>query len=98
MKAKGILEECRLRTEELRREIIGLRKEKETYLARFRGLAEAQISFIDTHESDFEDLDKRLVDIVDTVVTGTAAPTESKTMTSVRAASVASRTPALETS
>ncbi len=69
MKAKGILEECRLRTEELRREIVGLRKEKETYLARFRGLAEAQINFIDTHESDFEDLDKRLVDIVDNVVT-----------------------------
>jgi len=69
LKAKGILEECRLRTEELRREIIGLRKEKETYLARFRGLAEAQINFIDTHESDFEDLDKRLVDIVDNVVT-----------------------------
>lgn len=69
MKAKGILEECRLRTEELRREIVGLRKEKETYLARFRGLAEAQIRFIDTHESDFEDLDKRLVDIVDNVVT-----------------------------
>ncbi len=71
LKAKSILEECRLRTEELRREIIGLRKEKDTYLARFRGLAEAQITFIDTHESDFEDLDKRLVDIVDTVVTST---------------------------
>ncbi len=70
MKAKGILEECRLRTEELRREIVGLRKEKETYLARFRGLAEAQIGFIDAHESDFEDLDRRLVDIVDNVVTG----------------------------
>ena len=27
MKAKGIMEECRLRTEELRREIMGLRKE-----------------------------------------------------------------------
>lgn len=72
--AKNILEECRLRTEELRREIVGLRKEKETYLARFRGLAEAQIKFIDTHESDFEDLDKRLVDIVDTVMTSVTAP------------------------
>ncbi len=69
LKARGVLEECRLRTEELRREIVGFRKEKETYLARFRGLAEAQISFIDTHESDFDDLDKRLVDIVDNVVT-----------------------------
>lgn len=71
MKARGVLEECRLRTEELRREINGLRKEKETYLARFRLLAEAQIQFIDTHRSDFEDLDRRLTDIVDTVVTRT---------------------------
>jgi len=71
LKAKQILEECRLRTEELRREIIGLRKEKETYLARFRGLAEAQIQFVDTHVSDFDDLDKRLVNIVDNVVTST---------------------------
>jgi cell division initiation protein len=76
MKARGVLEECRLRTEELRREINGLRKEKESYLARFRLLAEAQIQFIDTHRSDFEDLDRRLTDIVDTVVTrtGPAAP------------------------
>lgn len=73
LKAKGVLEECRLRTEELRREIMGLRKEKETYLARFRSLAEAQITFVDNHESDFEDLDRRLVDIVDSVVTSTAA-------------------------
>jgi len=77
MKARSVLEECRLRTEELRREITGLRKEKETYLGRFRSLAEAQIQFIDTHRSDFEDLDRRLTDIVDTVVTrtGPAAPT-----------------------
>jgi len=61
------LEECRIRTEELRREIVGLRKEKENYLGRFRSLAQAQIQFIDTHESDFEDLDKRLLDIVDNV-------------------------------
>ncbi len=73
LKAKTILEECRLRTEELRREINGLRKEKETYLARFRGLAQAQIKFIDTHESDFEDLDNRLVDIVDNVVISTTS-------------------------
>ena len=71
MKARGVLEECRLRTEELRREITGLRKEKETYLARFRSLAEAQVQFIDTHRSDFEDLDRRLTDIVDNVVTRT---------------------------
>ncbi|MDX2472772.1 MAG: DivIVA domain-containing protein, partial [Candidatus Krumholzibacteria bacterium] len=89
LKARGILEECRLRTEELRREIVGLRKEKETYLARFRGLAEAQISFIDTHESDFEDLDKRLVDIVDSVVSDTVAKAEAIGTAPVAAALVA---------
>ncbi len=93
MKAKGILEECRLRTEELRREIVGLRKEKETYLARFRGLAEAQINFIDTHESDFEDLDKRLVDIVDTVV----ADTNAKVAATAPVATAATMTAAVPT-
>jgi len=68
--AKGILEECRVRTEELRREIFGLRKEKENYLARFKGLAEAQINFIETHKDDFADLDQRLIDMVDSVVDG----------------------------
>ena len=68
LKARQILEECRLRTEELRREIMSLRKEKESYLGRFKSLAEAQIKFVETHESDFEDLDNRLTDIVDSVV------------------------------
>jgi cell division initiation protein len=77
-KAKSILEECRMRTEELRREIVGLRKEKETYLARFKGLAEAQIAFVETHKNDFADLDKRLVDMVDSVVDGTMASERDK--------------------
>jgi cell division initiation protein len=72
MKARGIMEECRMRTEELRREIVSLRKEKETYLARFKSLAEAQIQFVETHKSDFEDLDRRLVDIADSVMAGAA--------------------------
>ena len=63
--ARGILEECRVRTEELRRELISLRTEKETYLARFKGLAEAQISFIESHKDDFADLDQRLMDMAD---------------------------------
>jgi cell division initiation protein len=77
MQAHRILEECRLRTEELRREIIGLRKEKETYLGRFKTLAQAQIQFVETHESDFEDLDNRLTNIVDSVV-ATAGLTRRK--------------------
>lgn len=67
-KARGVMEECRMRTDELRRELIGLRREKETYLARFRSLAEAQVQFIDAHRTDFEDLDRRLGDIADAVV------------------------------
>jgi cell division initiation protein len=73
MKARQVLEECRLRTEELRRELVTLRKEKENYLARFKSLAEAQIQFVETHKSDFEDMDRRLVDIADTVVAGNDA-------------------------
>ncbi len=79
--AKGILEECRVRTEELRRELISLRKEKETYLARFKGLAEAQITFIESHKDDFADLDRRLIDMADSVV-DSGIQTE-KTTTSV---------------
>lgn len=80
MKARQVLEECRLRTEELRREIMSLRKEKESYLGRFKSLAEAQIKFVDTHENDFEDLDKRLTSIVDSVV-ATAGQTRRKSDT-----------------
>ena len=68
LKAKSILEECRTRTEELRREMVSLRQEKETYLARFKTLAEAQIKFIDTHKDDFADLDARLIQMADTVI------------------------------
>ena len=91
MKAKGVLEECRMRTEELRREIVGLRKEKETYLARFHGLAEAQIRFVETHKTDFEDLDNRLVDIVDNVVSGA---TDRRTAATQRPAAPKAAAPA----
>lgn len=74
LKARQILEECRTRTEELRRELVGLRKEKETYLARFKSLAEAQINFIETHRNDFQDLDKRLISMVDAVLEGVGEP------------------------
>ncbi len=66
--AQEIVSDCRRRTEELRREIISLQREKTNYLARFRSLAQAQIQFVDTHESDFENVDHRVPDIADTVV------------------------------
>lgn len=74
LKARGVLEESRLRTEELRRELTGLRQEKETYLARFRALAESQIQFVDAHRADFEDFDRRLTDIVDVVAARSGPP------------------------
>ena len=36
------------------------------------GPSVAQIQFVETHKNDFEDLDRRLVDIVDSVVAGAA--------------------------
>lgn len=75
LQSKRILEECRVRTEELRRELNGLRKEKEAYLARFKVLAETQIQFVENHRSDFDDLDKRLIDMVDTAIEGMGART-----------------------
>ncbi|HPF69413.1 MAG TPA: DivIVA domain-containing protein [Candidatus Krumholzibacteria bacterium] len=68
LKARQILEECRVRTEEMRREMGNLRKEKENYLARFKSLAEAQIQFIENHRQDFKDIDRRIIDMVDTVM------------------------------
>ena len=73
LQAKRILEECRIRTEELRSELTGLRKEKETYLARFKSLAETQIQFVEAHRHDFDDVDKRLVGMVDEVIAGLGA-------------------------
>jgi cell division initiation protein len=77
LKARQVLEECRLRTEELRREMVNLRKEKENYLARFKSLAEAQIQFIETHRQDFKELDGRLVAMVDAVIDGVGGPAPS---------------------
>ncbi|MBU8870775.1 MAG: DivIVA domain-containing protein [Gemmatimonadales bacterium] len=67
LQAKQIMQECRLRTEGFRRELEGLRKEKENYLGRFKSLAESQIQFIESHRADFKDLDDRLTGIVDSV-------------------------------
>ena len=70
LKARQVLEECRVRTEELRREIAGLRQEKQAYLGRYRALALAQIQFVDAHQADFEEVDRRLLEIVDSVLGG----------------------------
>lgn len=78
--AQRVLDEARTRTEEMRREILSLYNEKESYLARFRGLAEAQISFIDSHNRDFEDLDRQLMRkaeaFVETAVAAAARSTD----------------------
>ncbi len=76
-KAEAIMAECRARTEELRRDILMLRKEKETYLARFRSLAQAQLQFVDSHEQDFAGLDQRLLEMADAAVGTMTMPTDT---------------------
>ena len=91
--SKGILEECRVRTEELRRELVSLRTEKETYLARFKGLAEAQVTFIETHKDDFADLDQRLIDMADSVIESGVAHTRATGPAPERTTTTVSSTP-----
>lgn len=96
LKARQVLEECRVRTEELRREIAGLRQEKQAYLGRYRALAQAQIQFVDAHQADFEVVDRRLLEIVDSVLGGlpqSTAPTVPTTQ-AAPASSVAPAAPA----
>lgn len=61
-KAQETLAEGRARLEDLRREALTVHREKETFLARFRSLAEAQIQFCESHRNDFRDLDGRLLE------------------------------------
>jgi cell division initiation protein len=87
LKARNIMEECRLSTVELRREIMALRQEKDNYLARFESLATAQIQFITNHKSDFEDVDNRLVELASSAIPvvsipGTTGPTLPQTESS----------------
>ena len=92
--ASQILAESRARTEEMRRETIMLRKEKETYLARFRGLAEAQLKFVDTYEQDFAESDSRLGDMATTMVTEASVPVAPATF---KPTEVAPHQPPLQT-
>ncbi len=61
-RAQETLAEGRARLEELRREALAVHREKDTFLARFRSLAEAQIQFCEAHRHDFRDLDGRLLE------------------------------------
>jgi cell division initiation protein len=61
-KAQETLAEGRARLEDLRREALAVHREKDTFLARFRSLAEAQIQFCEAHRHDFRDLDGRLLE------------------------------------
>ncbi len=58
--AQGCREQLRADADRMRREIMDLHTEKEAYLTRFRSLAQAQIQFVEDHQRDFEDLDRRL--------------------------------------
>jgi cell division initiation protein len=61
-RAQETLAEGRSRLEELRREALAVHREKDTFLARFRSLAESQIQFCEAHRHDFRDLDGRLLE------------------------------------
>lgn len=61
-RAQETLAEGRARLEELRREALAVHREKDTFLSRFRSLAEAQIQFCEAHRHDFRDLDGRLLE------------------------------------
>jgi cell division initiation protein len=67
LRVQQVHESFRQQALELRREILSLHQEKESYLARFRGLAEAQIQFVDHHQTDFEKLDDQLMEMVNAV-------------------------------
>ena len=74
LKAERVLDEARARAEDIRREILGLKKEKDAFLARVRSLAQAQIHFIDSHGRDFRDVDRQLFGRVEASVEETVSP------------------------
>lgn len=61
VKTQQFAENHRRQVADMRREVVELHKEKEAFLARSKGLAEAMIQFIENHRTDFEDLDRRLM-------------------------------------
>lgn len=61
VKTQQFAENHRRQVADMRREVVELHKEKEAFLARSKGLAEAMIQFIQNHRTDFEDLDRRLM-------------------------------------
>jgi cell division initiation protein len=73
-RAQETLAEGRVRLEDLRREALAIHREKDTFLARFRSLAEAQIQFCESHRHDFRDLDGRLLERTAPPAAATSAP------------------------
>ncbi|MFH1844347.1 MAG: DivIVA domain-containing protein [bacterium] len=78
MRAKQITSSFHRHAVDLRREIISLHKEKEAYLARFKGLAAAQIQFVENHHTDFADLDQQLMALANEVNQTTGREPEAK--------------------
>jgi cell division initiation protein len=92
LRSQQLVESFHRQASDLRQDIIGLHKDKEAYLARFKALAEAQIQFIENHQSDFADLDRRLLTAADSLgqmrqsepAADTAEPTQQTSRTQVR--------------
>jgi cell division initiation protein len=75
-RVQQVLAEGRSQLDELRREALAVHREKETYLGRFRSLAEAQIQFTEQHRTDFKDFDGRLLDHIDAQPERSGPPTK----------------------
>ena len=60
-RVQQVLAEGAARLQDLRREALAVHREKETFLERFRSLAEAQIRFVESHHADFAEFDNRLL-------------------------------------
>ncbi len=95
--AREIMSEARVGTEQLRREMMDLRREKETYLARFRSLAQAQIQFVDSHEQDFTAQDRRLTENTDFLAGDVGSSTQGMTAAPPVATSYPTAAPGVET-
>lgn len=76
-RVQQVLADGRRQLDELRREALAVHREKESFLGRFRSLAEAQIQFVETHRSDFKPFDGRLLDRVDGGTPGPDATAEN---------------------
>ncbi len=96
LQARRILDGLRTEAEAVRREIVQLHQEKESYLSRFKGLVEAQDRFVASHHTDFEELDRRLLSLVESAGTYPTRATKPQAADAEPAPPVSAAGPARE--